>query len=130
MIMAAAAFGLTACGGGSDRGNDSGPPKLSGERLYSQCAVCHTAAPPDSAGARMRLVGPPLWGVFGRPAAAVDGFNYSRAMRGAGLIWDEASLDAFLASPQTSVPGTIMSYPGESDPQKRAALIAYLKTLK
>ena len=36
---------------------------------------------------------------------------------------------AFVAAPAQTVPGTRMFYAGQKDPAKRAALIAYLKTL-
>ena len=39
-------------------------------------------------------------------------------------------LDKWLAGPMRMVPGTKMTYAGQSDPAKRAELIAYLKALK
>ncbi len=100
------------------------------EQAFAPCAVCHTAAPPDTPAGKMRLVGPPLWGVYGRAAASVEGFAYSKAMREAGLTWDDATLDRYLADPQAALPRTMMSYAGEPDAAKRAAIIEYLKTLR
>ncbi len=112
-------------------GRESGAPAApDGATAYRPCAVCHTAAAPDTPAGKVRLVGPPLWDIYGRPAAAAPGFSYSRALRSSGVIWDEAALDAFLADPQALVPGTIMSYAGERDPARRAAIIQYLKTLR
>ncbi|NWG72236.1 MAG: c-type cytochrome [Parvularculaceae bacterium] len=128
--LAAAALALAACGGASDEAATRPSAAASGERVFSQCAVCHTAAPPDQPAAKMRLIGPPLFGVVGRPAASVPGFKYSRAMQASGLVWDEATLDAFLENPHKLVPGTTMSFAGEADAARRAALIAHLKTLK
>lgn len=128
------ALALAACGGADETssaatsGATSAAP--SGERLFSQCAVCHTAAAPGTAGAKLKLVGPPLWGVVGRNSAALPEFKYSRAMQNAALVWDEATLDAFLENPHKVVPGTIMSYAGERDAAKRAALVEHLKTLQ
>ena len=42
----------------------------------------------------------------------------------------EATLDKYLQSPMTVVPGTTMTYGGLKDDAKRADLIAYLATLK
>jgi cytochrome c2 len=125
-----AMLALGACSKAPD-GDAAGkaPAAPSGARLFAQCAVCHTAAPPDTPAGKQRLVGPPLWGVVGRPAGSIEGFNYSRAMKNSGLVWDEATLDRYLANPQEVLPGTLMSYAGEPDPAKRAALIEHLKTL-
>lgn len=94
-----------------------------GRAVFSACAACHT---PGSA----TQTGPDLRGVLGRPAAVVSGFRYSRALRRSGLTWDESTLDSFVADPQALVPGTTMPYAGEPDPSVRAALVAYLKTLR
>lgn len=94
-----------------------------GRAVFSACAACHT---PGSA----TQTGPDLRGVLGRPAAVVSGFRYSRALRRSGLTWDERTLASFVADPQALVPGTTMPYAGEPDPSARAALVAYLKTLR
>lgn len=94
-----------------------------GRALYAACAACHTA------GGAAQL-GPELRGVLNRRAASVPGFPYSRALRRSGLTWDEGTLDRFIADPQALVPGNTMPYAGEPDPAARAALLAYLKTLR
>ena len=48
----------------------------------------------------------------------------------ANLTWNEPTLDKYLQSPRTMIPGTIMTYGGLKDDEKRANLIAYLATLK
>ena len=68
--------------------------------------------------------------MFGRKAGSLPGFDYSTAMKASGKVWDEAALDSFLTSPMAAVPGTRMTYMGQSDPAKRKAVIEYLKTLK
>lgn len=92
-------------------------------QAFRQCATCHRVEP----GARS--IGPSLAGVFGAKAGHVGNFAYSSAMRGSGLVWDEATLDAFLGAPAQTLPGTKMSYAGLKDPAQRQAVIAYLKTL-
>ena len=42
-------------------------------------------------------------------------------------VWNENTLDRFLASPPAVVPGTAMGYAGIADRKERADLIAYLK---
>lgn len=68
-------------------------------------------------------------GVVGRRAASAPGFNYTKALTDSGLTWDRASLDRFLASPTTAVPGTnmVIPLPNATD---RADVIAYVETLK
>jgi glucose/arabinose dehydrogenase/cytochrome c2 len=97
-----------------------------GQELYrEQCALCHGAAGEGSQG-------PPLTGVMGRKAGAVSGFAYTPAMREAGakgLTWKRATLERFLAGPDSVVPGTSMQLvvPAASD---RADLVAFLGRLE
>ena len=91
---------------------------------FNACRACHSV---DKGG--KNGIGPNLNGVAGRQAASAPGFNYSPALKGAKLRWDDQSLDTFLAAPAKKVPGTRMPI-GTPDPAKRAAIIAYLKNLK
>ncbi len=91
---------------------------------FAQCASCHSVKP------GMNGIGPSLAGVFGRKAGLAPGFAFSDALKASGKTWDEASLDAFLTNPMGVVPGTRMTYMGQTDPAKRKAVIEYLKTLK
>jgi cytochrome c len=94
-----------------------------GEKVFKKCKACHVV---DEAKNR---VGPHLVNIVGRKVASVEDYKYSDAMtaKGAeGLVWDEASLDAFLAKPKDFVPGTKMTFGGLSKPEDRADLIAYL----
>ena len=50
-----------------------------------------------------------------------------REKAAAGLVWDAASLDRYLADPESVVPGTRMSIPPVRDEQERADLVAYLE---
>ena len=54
---------------------------------------------------------------------------YSDAMRGSGLTWDAATLDAYIADPRRLVPGTKMSFAGVRSAEDRAAIVAYLESL-
>lgn len=51
-------------------------------------------------------------------------------MKNCRIVWDEKSLDVYLAEPQTLVPANLMPFSGIADAQKRSDLIAYLGTLK
>lgn len=93
--------------------------------VFAQCAVCHSVAKGGKAG-----VGPNLWGTAGTPAAQKPGFAYSPALKSAGLVWDDATLDKWLQKPMALVPGTRMTFAGLPDAAKRAEVIAYLKTLR
>ncbi len=90
---------------------------------FSQCAVCHSIDGSNG-------TGPTLLRLIGRKSGAVPGFRYSRAMKRAEIIWDEATLDRYLANPQELVPGNIMPFSGVADAQERADIIAYLRTLR
>lgn len=90
-----------------------------GEKVYERCAACHSLD-------RDRT-GPRHCGLFGRRAGSRPGFDYSSAMRGSGIVWNDATLDRFLAAPTQAVPGTSMGYAGVDDPRERADLVAYLK---
>jgi cytochrome c len=96
---------------------------VQGEHVFVACAPCH--AKDKSIG-----IGPGLRGIIGRQAGSLPRFRYSGPMKAANIVWDEKSLDAFIAAPQKALPGTTMPYSGLPDQQKRANLIAYLETLK
>jgi cytochrome c len=91
----------------------------SGATIYERCAACHALA--------WDRTGPRHCGLFGRRAGSVPGFTYSNALKRSGIVWNAQTLDRFLASPMTAVPGTSMGYAGVTDARERADLIAYLK---
>jgi len=96
-----------------------------GRRVFNQCRACHTI----NAGGR-NGVGPNLHEIVGRPAGSIEGYRYSAPMReraAAGLVWNEESLDAYLADPKAVVPGGSMSFVGLRNEQQRTDLLAYLR---
>ena len=94
-----------------------------GAQVFRTCAACHTVEP------GVHRTGPSLAGVFGRKAGTAEGFHrYSDALRSADLVWREDTLNGFLADPQAFLPGNRMTFPGLSDAQARADVIAYLQT--
>lgn len=96
-----------------------------GEELAVQCTACHGFTEWIVSGER----GPNLGGVAGRRVAGRDDYAYSDAMRAFGGRWTRERLDAFLADPQGTVPGTTMVFPGMPDPEERRLLIEYLENL-
>ena len=95
-----------------------------GKKLFTQiCSICHDARPGSN------RVGPSLFGVVGRSTGSVPGYHYSEANRNAHIAWNPATLDQYIADPRGLIPGTLMSYSGLKDEQKRHDLIAYLETL-
>lgn len=92
-----------------------------GEALYEAlCAACHA---PDA-----NRIGPAHREVFGSRAGSVDGFSYTPALQSLDVVWDEETLDRWLAAPAAMVPGTSMGV-SVPDPDRRRALIAYLRSL-
>ena len=94
-----------------------------GEQVFARCVVCHSAKAGEN------KIGPSLAGVFGRKSGTAPGYNYSPALKAAGITWDEQEIDKYLTNPAADVHGTkmIISVPS---PQDRQNVIAYLKTLK
>ena len=95
-----------------------------GANSAKKCAACHTFGNGEP-----NRVGPNLYGVDGRPKGTEAGFDYSAAMKGKGGNWTVDDLNTYLTKPSAFVPGTKMTFTGEPDPQKRADIIAYLRTL-
>lgn len=95
-----------------------------GEKVFRKCKACHAVG--DDAKHR---VGPALNGILDRAAGEAEGFRYSDAMlesAAGGLVWDAATLGAFLSKPKEVVPGTKMSFAGLRKEQEVADVIAFL----
>jgi cytochrome c len=90
-----------------------------GKTLYqTRCAACHSI---DYNG-----VGPAHKGVFGSTAGKVAGYNYSDALKTSNVVWNEKTLNQWLADPQKFIPGQKM---GLSVPaaKERDDILAFLK---
>ena len=103
----------------------TGDNKLAkGELQFARkCSVCHTLEQDGK-----NRAGPSLHGLFGRRIASVDGYPYSPALRTLDIVWTEDTVSKlFELGPEVFTPGSKMPLQKMSDPEQRAALIAYLK---
>jgi cytochrome c len=101
----------------------AGDPKR-GAQVYRQCMACHSVA------AGEQMTGPSLAHIWNRKAGSVEGFlRYSDPMKRADVVWNEATLDKWLANPEKFLPGTTMTFPGLKEGQARQDVVAYLKAV-
>jgi cytochrome c len=92
-----------------------------GEVLFKQqCGTCHSVVKSDD-----ERAGPSLFGVVGRTAGKLPGFNYSPALKSSTLVWNATTLDHWLTDSNTAIPGSYMNY-RQADAAKREQIIAYL----
>ncbi|MBX7483544.1 c-type cytochrome [Qipengyuania qiaonensis] len=148
-IVAVSLFALSACGSRADEETASPPTEAApvettaatteepaadvdfasltgdaaaGKTVFAVCMSCH------SRDEGVNNVGPSLYNIVDRQAGTIEGFNYSDANKNSGITWTEEELFVYLKDPQAKIPGTKMVFPGLPDPQKRADLIAFLKS--
>ena len=96
----------------------------SGEKVFKRCKACHYADKEKN------KTGPYLVNVIDRKAGSIEGYKYSKAMAASGLVWDEATLTAYLKAPKKFIKGTKMAFAGLKKDADIKNLIAYLKTQK
>lgn len=98
------------------------PATVDPATLFSrQCGTCH--AVDEAAGQRQ---GPNLRGVFGRKSGTLAGFTYSPGFAASGVVWEEATLDAYLTSPQAMISTSVMAY-RQANAGTRKTIIDWLK---
>src|SRR6266540_3426345 len=91
-----------------------------GQQDFRACAPCHSLEP------NRNMSGPSLAGLWDRKAGSLPSFErYSDALKSSGIIWDDRSLDAWLADPDRMLPDNEMPFNGIKDPQHRADLLAF-----
>src|SRR6185312_3035627 len=85
------------------------------------CRECHAFDKGDN------RLGPTLYGVFGRKAGSVPGYDYSISLKSSNVTWNEKTLDEWIAYPNSLVPGNNMCsvFSGVPDAQTRAKIIAF-----
>jgi cytochrome c len=92
-----------------------------GKTIFKQCQTCHVNEEGKN------KVGPSLYGVIGRTAGTVEGYNYSKANKESGIVWTEQEMFVYLEDPRAKIPGTKMTFAGLKDKQDRVDVIAYLQ---
>jgi cytochrome c len=115
-----AGFGLLLLGtsfSSASKAQDSNNQKALFEK---RCGGCH-AVDRDKEGPR-------LAGVYGRPAGAVDSFQYSDALKKSRIVWSDATLDSWLTDTEKVVPNNDMTFHVEQADERRE-IIAYLKQI-
>jgi len=101
--------------GGAVEQGDAVRGKLVFER---RCTGCH-ALERDREGPRLK-------GVFGRTAATVSGYDYSPALKNSRIVWNEATLERWLADPDAMVPASNMDF-HVANAQERRDIIEFLR---
>ena len=99
-----------------------------GKKVFKKCKARHAVGE----GAKNKI-GPALNGIVGKPAGQNSDFKYSKAMIAKieeGLVWDEASLTAFVSKPKKFMKGTKMAFNGIKKENQISDLIAYLSSFE
>ena len=89
------------------------------------CNVCHSF----NKGGKV-VYGPNLFDIYGKPAASIEGYTYSTALKNSGLVWNDKNLADFVSNPEQFVKGTKARFPGLKSAKDKADVLAYIKSLK
>lgn len=93
-----------------------------GPRAFRLCTACHSLRPD------VNMSGPSLAGIWGRKAGGLPSFpRYSAALASSNVVWNEQTLDAWLADPAGFIPHNLMTIRGITDAKARANMIALLR---
>lgn len=118
--IAAGVFASAMPSGAAESGGDA----KRGTKVFQACVTCHSLEP------ERHMTGPSLAQLFGRKAGTGKGFlRYSDAMLKAEIVWNERTLDDWLANPGRLIPGNEMTFAGIPDQGSRRDLIAYLRAV-
>ncbi|MDZ7712286.1 MAG: c-type cytochrome [Rhodovibrio sp.] len=98
-------------------------PESRGAELFRKCAACHTLT--RDGGNR---AGPTLYKLFGRKAGGLAGYDYSKALERAQIVWTPETVSRLFAKgPHVVTPGSKMPIQRMPDAADRRALIAYIE---
>jgi cytochrome c len=96
--------------------------RANGGRLYRACVACHSLE------ADRNMTGPSLAELWNRKSGSLPSFpRYSGALKSAGIIWNNDTLDEWIKDPQHFIPGNTMTFPGIKNARQRQDLLAFLK---
>src|SRR3989475_12014706 len=100
-----------------------GDPKR-GAQVFQACIACHSVQSGE------HMTGPSLAHIWNRKGGTVEKFlRYSDALKRADVVWNEATLDKWLANPEQFVAGNNMTFPGVRESKDRQDVIAYLRAV-
>lgn len=117
-----AAIAILIAFAGTAKAEDTTERVKQGGSAYRICSACHSLQ------LGVHLSGPSLAGLWGKKAASADDYGrYTEALKKEDLVWDEDTLNAWLAAPQAMVPGTTMTFRGVEKDETRTNLIAFLR---
>jgi cytochrome c len=95
-----------------------------GKTLFdAECHRCHADNSSDPS------YGPTLIGIIGRHAGTVEGYDYSKTLANAPIVWTPAALRAWMEDNQGFMPGTKMRHVGIKDRTVQDFILSYLATL-
>lgn len=95
-----------------------GDPDRGAALFEKRCTGCHALD--------QNREGPKLRGVFGRTSGEITDYDYSPALKKAGIVWNESSLEQWLTDSDKLVPGNNMDFQ-VVNAQERRDLISYFK---
>jgi len=119
-LLACAFTALIAASGSASAEGDA----AKGKKIYKRCIACHNI------NKEKNKIGPHLVDIVGRKAGIVEKYKYSKALlakAAEGLVWDKASLSAYLEKPKGFIPKGKMPFAGLRKPADRDNVIAYLE---
>lgn len=75
-----------------------------GEKVFAKCQTCHSVIGPagEKLAGKGSKTGPNLYGLPGRVAGSMEGFDYGdglKALGATGFAWNEADFVAYVADP-------------------------------
>ena len=92
-----------------------------GVKVFKKCAACHSIKKDGG-----NKIGPKLWGVMFRPAAAITDYKYSKALSEYTEEWSWEEMNGFLIKPSKWIKGNKMGFAGLKKEKDRASVILYL----
>ena len=92
-----------------------------GKSVFKKCSACHSV----KKGGKNKI-GPALYSVLGRSAAALGDYKYSKALTAYGKSWTFEEMNSFLIKPQTYIKGTKMAFAGLKKEKDRASVIIFM----
>jgi cytochrome c2 len=103
-------------------------PELGRDLANQRCDQCHKIESEDEVVINPKQ-GLSLVGIFGRPIASRDDFEYSIALRQMDGVWTEELLYSFAVDAMLTVPGTLMRWHDGWTDDEVAHIVAYFKSV-